>query len=364
VRWGGRGRRAARRQSGSGEAIPGLAHRRDPVETAGLTPAQIYMTIISMKIRPVLGVAVTTAVLLLAAACGQSGTAAEGNAQPGQLKIVTAFYPFQFVAEHVAGDHAVVTSLTAPGAEPHDLELTPRQVASVTTADLVVYEKSFQAAVDEAVAQSGNAAVLDTATVVPLVPLEDGEDHDHEAAAEGEGHDGSGLDPHVWLDPNNMADITDAVADRLTQIDPEHATDYRVNAQKLVDELSALDKSYKTGLATCQRTEFITTHAAFGYLARAYDLSQIGINGLSPDSEPSPARIADVQKIAKEHRITTIFYETLVSPAVAQSIAADLGLKTDVLDPIEGVTDASRGTDYLSVMKSNLTALRTADGCR
>jgi len=308
---------------------------------------------------------VTTAVLLLAAACGQSGTPAEGAAQPGQLKIVTAFYPFQFVAARVAGEHAVVTSLTAPGAEPHDLELTPKQVASVTTADLVVYEKSFQAAVDEAVDQSGNGDVLDTATVVPLVPLEEGDGHDHTAAAGGEGADGqSGLDPHVWLDPTNMADITGAVADRLTQIDPEHATDYRANAQKLVEELSSLDTSYRTGLATCQRSEFITTHAAFGYLARAYHLAQIGINGLSPDSEPSPARIADVQKIAKEHEVTTIFYETLVSPAVAQSIAADLGLKTDVLDPIEGITDASRGTDYLSVMTSNLTALRTANGCR
>ena len=140
-------------------------------------------------------------VLLLASACGQSGTPAGG--QPGKLNVVTAFYPFQFVAERVAGDHAVVTSLTAPGAEPHDLELTPRQVASVTTADLVIYEKSFQAAVDEAVAQSGNDSVLDTATVVPLMPLQEGDQHDHAEEA-GEEHGESGLDPHVWLDPHNM----------------------------------------------------------------------------------------------------------------------------------------------------------------
>ncbi len=333
--------------------------------TYSLTSPQIYMKIISVKTMRALGVALTMAVILLAAACGQSGTAAEGRAKPGQLDIVTAFYPFQFVAERVAGDHAVVSSLTTPGAEPHDLELTPRQVASVTTADLVVYEKSFQAAVDEAVAQSGNANVLDTATVVPLVPLEEGEGHDHAATAEHEGDGGeSGLDPHVWLDPKNMVEITNAVAARLATIDPDNATDYRTNAKSLVGDLTALDNSYRTGLATCKLSEFITTHAAFGYLARQYDLTQVGINGLSPDSEPSPARIADVQQIAKEHQVTTIFYETLVSPAVAQSIASDLRLKTDVLDPIEGITDASRGTDYLSVMRSNLTALRTANSCQ
>ncbi len=322
------------------------------------------MKIVSVKLSRMLGATVIAAAVLLATACGQSGTAAEGGARPGQLKIVTAFYPFQFVAERVAGDHAVVSSLTAPGAEPHDLELTPKQVASVTTADLVVYEKSFQAAVDEAVAQSGNANVLDTATVVPLVPLQEGDSHDQGAAADGTGEEAkSGLDPHVWLDPKNMVEITSAVADRLSTIDPGHADDYRTNAKRLVGDLTAVDSSYRSGLATCKVRDFITTHAAFGYLAREYDLTQVGINGLSPDSEPSPARIADVQAIAKEKDITTIFYETLVSPAVAESIAGDLGLKTDVLDPIEGITDASRGTDYVSVMKSNLTALRTANSC-
>jgi zinc transport system substrate-binding protein len=325
------------------------------------------MKIISVKVpllRMLSGVA-TVVALLLAAACGQPGSAAEDAATPGRLSIVTAFYPFQFIAQRVAGEHASVTSLTAPGAEPHDLELTPKQVASVTTADLVIYEKSFQAAVDEAVAQSENPNVLDTATVVPLVPLTPGaDDHDHVTTADGADHETSGLDPHVWLDPNNMIRITDAVAERLAAIDPPHAADYRAGAKALDADLTKLDTSYRTGLANCERREFITTHAAFGYLARAYDLTQIGINGLSPDSEPSPARIAAVQQIARDRQITTIFYETLVSPAIAQSIAGDLGLKTDVLDPIEGITDSSRGTDYLSVMTSNLTALRTANGCR
>jgi zinc transport system substrate-binding protein len=292
--------------------------------------------------------------LLVATGCG-GATPATGSAveQSGQLSIVTAFYPFAFVAERVAGRYAAVTSLTQPGAEPHDVELTPRQVGSLSSADLVVYEKSFQPAVDQAVDQSGAPDVLDTATVVPLEPL----------ATPDEGHEDAGLDPHVWLDPTHVARIATAMAQRLAARDAAHAADYRANARRLADELDTLDAEFRSGLASCARTDFITTHAAFGYLARRYGLTQIGITGLTPDAEPSPARVAEVQREAAQHGVTTIFYETLVSPAIAQSVAADLGLRTDVLDPVEGITDASRGRDYLAVMRSNLTALEKANEC-
>ncbi len=307
----------------------------------------IFMLISRRRLRTVCA-AVS---LLLAAGCSASATEPAGG-PPGQLAIVTAFYPFQFVAERVAGDHATVTSLTEPGAEPHDVELGPQQVASLSSADLVVYEKSFQPAVDEAVMQSKSRQVLDTATVVPLSPL------DHSAVEEG-----GGLDPHVWLDPTNLATIAGAVTDRLTAIDPAHATDYTNNADQLKAELASLDHDFTRGLAHCRRTEFITTHAAFGYLAHRYSLVQIGISGLSPDAEPSPARIAEIQRLARDHQLTTIFSETLVSPAVAESIAGDLGLVADVLDPLEGITGQSRGRDYVAVMRSNLTALEKAGGC-
>ena len=332
----------------------------------------------------VLGALLASGLLLLAAGCGTSGSGAAAP-QPGQLSIVAAFYPFQYVAERVAGPHAAVTNLTQPGAEPHDLELSPRQVADLARADLVIYEKTFQPAVDEAVEQSGAGEVLETGTVVPLQPIateHGGDDHDHEhdqggteeggteeggadegAAGPADEHDHGGLDPHVWLDPVHMITITEAVAKRLEQADPGHATDYRTNAATLTDQLKGLDRSYKSGLAQCQRTEFVTSHAAFGYLAERYGLTQISINGLSPDTEPSPARIAAVQQQISQHHVTTIFYETLVSPAVAKSVAGDLKLRTDVLDPLEGITKQSRGTDYLSVMKSNLTALEKANGC-
>jgi zinc transport system substrate-binding protein len=299
--------------------------------------------------------------LLVPTACATSGPASTVTTRTGgEPSIVTAFYPLQFVAQRVSGDHATIANLTQPGAEPHDLELTPRQVASLTTANLVIYEKGFQPAVDEAVVQSENRHVIDTTAIVPLHPLAmTGNDLDHAAS----GNDHHALDPHVWLDPTALGRIARAVENQLSAIDPDHAADYTRNAALLDKDLRRLDRSFRLGLSDCVRTEFITTHAAFGYLAQRYHLTQIAISGLNPDSEASPARIAEVQRVAREHGITTIFSETLVSPAVARAIAGDLGLGTDVLDPIEGITDQSRGNDYLSVMSANLAALRKAGGC-
>jgi zinc transport system substrate-binding protein len=317
------------------------------------------MIIIFMKARRGrLGLVAVVASLLLATACAEPGSLSDpGATRGGPLRIVVAFYPFQFFADRVAGDHAQVSSLTAPGAEPHDLELTPRQVASVAEADLVIYERTFQPAVDEAVAQARRNAqnVFDTSTAVPL--------EDHGLPAEGSPGEHA-LDPHVWLDPIRLSTIVGAIADRLAAIDAANADDYRARGASLQGQLRELDGTYRTGLANCRRSAFITTHAAFGYLAERYGLSQISISGLSPDAEPSPARIAEVQREARARGITTIFYETLVSPAVAKSIASDLHLEVDVLDPIEGIVATSRGSDYLSVMAANLTALRNANGCR
>jgi zinc transport system substrate-binding protein len=298
--------------------------------------------------------------LLLTGCAVASGDSSGGSTESRMLSIVTAAYPFQFVTERVAAENGRVSNLTAPGAEPHDLELTPRQVGSIVRADLVIYLKGFQPAVDEAVLQSGGNNVLDTTTVVPL------EDHGGRADEHaGHEHDeeSGGLDPHVWLDPTRLAAIAGAVAERLAAIDPEHAPDYRTNARLLESQLTDLDRRFMTGLASCERREFITTHAAFGYLAERYGLTEVAVSGLSPDREASPGRIAEVQQEARAHGITTIFFETLTSPAVAQAIAGDLGLRTDILDPIEGITAESRGSDYQSVMAANLAALRKANAC-
>ena len=319
------------------------------------------MKMVFMMVSRWIAAAVALGLLLVTAACGSTSGTPPAAGQPGQLNIVVAFYPFQFVAERLAGPFGAVQNLTEPGAEPHDVELSPRQVADIAGADLVIYEQSFQPAVDAAVEQEGGDHVLDTATVVPLQPLDEGQ---HHSESEEDGHGHGELDPHVWLDPRNVASIAAAVAARLVEADPAHRTDFEANLAALTADLTNLDHDFTLGLETCARREFITSHAAFGYLARHYRLEQIAIGGLSPEAEPSPARIAEVHDQAREHQITTIFYETLVSPAVAESIAGDLGLRTDVLDPIEGITDQSRGSDYVAVMRSNLAALQRANECR
>ncbi|MEW1587054.1 metal ABC transporter substrate-binding protein [Micromonospora vinacea] len=303
--------------------------------------------------------AATTALLALGAGAGCSTGGAAG-ADPQRVDVVAAFYPLQFLAERIGGDAVRVTNLAKPGAEPHDLELNPSQVGEVSDAELIVYLKGFQPAVDDAVAQNGGDRAFDVTSVQPLLDASAG-GHDHEGE-EGHAEESGGKDPHVWLDPTRLAGIGDQLAQRLGKADPDHAADYTARAATLRGDLTTLDGEFKNGLATCQRREIVTSHAAFGYLADRYQLDQVGITGLSPDVEPSPQRLAHVIEEAKEHQATTIFFETLVSPKVAETIAGQVGAKTAVLDPIEGLAAGSNG-DYLSVMRTNLRTLQTALSC-
>ncbi|MFJ2082038.1 metal ABC transporter substrate-binding protein [Micromonospora chokoriensis] len=303
--------------------------------------------------------AAATALLALGAGAGCS-TGDSAGADPKRVDVVAAFYPLQFLSERIGGDAVRVTNLAKPGAEPHDLELNPSQVGQVSDAELIVYLKGFQPAVDDAVAQNGGDRAFDVTSVQPLLDASAG-GHDHEGE-EGHAEESGGKDPHVWLDPTRLAGIGDQLAQRLGTADPDHAGDYTARAAALRADLTALDGEFKTGLATCQRREIVTSHAAFGYLADRYQLDQVGITGLSPDVEPSPQRLAHVIEEAKEHQATTIFFETLVSPKVAETIAGQVGAKTAVLDPIEGLAAGSNG-DYLSVMRTNLQTLQTALSC-
>ncbi|MFF5178079.1 metal ABC transporter substrate-binding protein [Micromonospora sp. NPDC000316] len=303
--------------------------------------------------------AAATALLALGAGAGCS-TGGPAGADPQRVDVVAAFYPLQFLAERIGGDAVRVTNLAKPGAEPHDLELSPKQVGQVSDAELIVYLKGFQPAVDDAVAQGGGDRVFDVASVQPLLDLNAG-GHDHDGEEE-HGEETGGKDPHVWLDPTRLARIGDQLAQRLGEADPDHAADYTDRATTLRAELTTLDGEFTDGLRTCQRREIVTSHTAFGYLADRYGLEQIGITGLSPDVEPSPQRLAQVIEEAKEHQASTIFFETLVSPKVAETIAGQVGAKTAVLDPLEGLAAGSSG-DYLSVMRTNLETLRTALSC-
>jgi zinc transport system substrate-binding protein len=270
------------------------------------------------------------------------------EATSGDLPTVAAsFYPLAFVAEQIGGGDVRVVNLTSPGVESHDLELTPRQVAEIAAADLVVYERGFQPSVDEAVDQNAGDARVEVTEVVPL------EDEHGDLAG----------DPHVWLDPTLLARIADAVADGLAAAVPASADAFRERAEALVAELADLDEEFSTGLGQCERNVVVTTHEAFGYLAHRYGLEMVGISGLSPDAEPSPARLAEVGEVIADEGVTTVFYERLVSPAVAETLADDLGVVTAVLDPIEGLTDETEDEDYFTLMRANLGALEEANGC-
>ncbi|KOU81559.1 MULTISPECIES: metal ABC transporter substrate-binding protein [unclassified Streptomyces] len=298
-----------------------------------------------------------------------SGAGAVGG-EDGKLGVTASFYPLQFVAEQIGKEHVKVDGLTKPGVEPHDLEITPKQTAQLGEADVVLYLKNLQPAVDKAVAQSGVKNIVDAATLTEL-EAHGASGHDHgaeEAHAEGEGHDHShgegGTDPHVWLDPVKYAEIAKGVGAALEKADPGHAADYKKNTDELVGKLAALDTEFKDGLRNTASRTFITTHSAFGYLAERYGLDQEGISGVDPESEPSPARMKDLQAVAKKDNVTTVFFETLASDKTAKTLATDTGLKTDVLDPLEGITDTSQGADYFEVMRSNLKNLQKALGAK
>lgn len=281
------------------------------------------------------------------------GTAAcTPSAEEGPT-VVTAFYALEFAAGKVAGDSYAINSLTTPGIDAHDIELTPKQMASLATADLVVHLKGFQPAVDAAIQESGAKNVLDVSDAAHLLAA---------GEAAGDGHDHGELDPHFWLDPIRLADVGDAIADALATRGGD-ASHLHANAEALRHDLVSLDDSFRAGLAKCARTEFITTHEAFGYLAHAYGLTEIGITGISPNQEPSPARIAEIDKTVKSLGITTIFYEPLGSDTLAKTVAGDLGIVARPLDPAEGVGESSLGKDYPSIMRANLEALRTANDC-
>jgi zinc transport system substrate-binding protein len=301
--------------------------------------------------------AVVAALLAVGVASAATGCSSSSSPASGTLDVVAAFYPLQYVTQQVGGDRVSVTNLVSPGTEPHDVELTPRQVAEVTDADAVVYLRHFQPAVDDAVDEGAKDKSLDVAGVAPLkegyVPLEEGELHEDE----------KGKDPHVWLDPTRLAGIADAVAKKLGGLDPDHAAEYTANAKALDTKLTALDGEYRTGLASCQEKTIVVSHNAFGYLAARYGLTQVAITGLTPEEEPSAARLAETATYAKENGVSVIFFETLVSPKIAEALAAEVGAKAEVLDPIEGIAKDST-QDYFSVMRSNLTTLRGALSCR
>jgi zinc transport system substrate-binding protein len=277
-------------------------------------------------------------VVLATTGCGGGGDAG------GRPSVVAAFYPLAWAAGQIGGASVEVDNLTPAGAEPHDIELTPRDVDEIESADLVLYLGSgFQPAVEDAVSgRSGRS-----------LDLLAGE----ELAAAPEGKEELAVDPHVWLDPVRFASMAAQIGMEL---------DRRVDGERLVARLHSLDAEFRAGLAHCRRHEIVTSHAAFGYLADRYGLEQVSLTGLAPEAEPTPRDLEELVDEVERSGATTVFFETLVSSKLAETVAREAGVTTAVLDPLEGLTkdELAAGEDYISVMRTNLAALRKALGCR
>ena len=249
--------------------------------------------------------------------------------------VVAAFYPLAFAAEQIGGAKVPVRNLTPPGVEPHDLELSGSDVRTIADARTVLYlGDDFQPALEDAI-DSTSAHAVDLLGVVRT----------------------RADDPHVWLDPVRYAQIALRIGDEL---------DRRPEAERFAARLRALDGEFRRGLSSCERDELVTSHAAFGYLAERYGLTQVAITGLAPEAEPTPRDLEDEVDEVSDSGATTVFFETLVSPRLAETVAREVGADTAVLDPLEGLTDeeAAAGEDYFDVMRANLAALRKALGCR
>lgn len=322
-----------------------------------------------------LAAACAAATALALSACSSTAPSSTSGAKDGTLTVMASFYPLQYLAEKIGGEHVTVTSLTPAGAEPHDLELSPKTVDALSSADAVIYLAGFQSAVDEAIEQQAPKTVIDVSPAVQLVEAgvdanhpseEEDEGTDETQSSEADGHEDHhhdmSADPHFWLDPVRMANAATLVGDKLAEANPANAEMYKTNAKALKDELTSLGNDLVSKTSTCQIKTFVTAHTAFGYLADRTGLTQVGISGLDPDSSPSPARLAEISQIAKDQGVTTIFTEALIDPKIAQTLADDLGITTAVLDPIESQTDPSK--DYSGVMNDNINALTKALNCQ
>jgi zinc transport system substrate-binding protein len=279
----------------------------------------------------------SSAALALAAAAGCGGGEAAGS--PERTQVVAGFYPLAFAAEEIGGEGVEVVNLTPAGAEPHDVELTPRDVERARSAGLVLYAGGgFQPALEEAV-DGGEGTALDVLEGLELREADEG------------------ADPHIWLDPVRFAQVVERIGAELGGEAP---------ARQLASQLRALDGEYRAGLADCDRRELVTTHDAFGYLADRYGLDVIPIAGLAPEVEPTPRDLEEIAELVEERGVTTVFVEPLLSPEIGETVAREAGVETAVLNPLEGLTEEglAAGENYLSVMRANLEALRSGLGCR
>jgi len=303
------------------------------------------------------------------AGCGGSDDGGTADGSSGRIEVVASFYPVAEAAERVGGEEVEVSNLTPAGTEPHDLELTADQVDRLEDADLVIYlGRGFQPAV-EAALERRDGPTLDLLEEIEVgegaIEALEAEERGEEAGGADDEHAGEEIDPHFWLNPRLLSQAAEVVKIEMAALAPAAEATFDANLAAYQKQLADLDGEFETALAGCARQEIVTSHAAFFYLADRYALTQVPIAGLSPESEPDAQRIADLTTLIKDRGITTVFYETLVAPDVARTLAREAGATAAVLDPIEGLSedDLTAGKDYSAVMRQNLAAMKAALAC-
>ncbi|WP_046227923.1 metal ABC transporter substrate-binding protein [Paenibacillus dauci] len=293
----------------------------------------------------------------------------ETSATRPKLEIKASFYPMYEFTRQVAGDRANVDILIPANVEPHEWEPTAQDIAEITNADLLVYNGAgMEGWVDQILSSTTGSklAVVEASKGLQImdgIAEEEGSEGEHEEGhADHDSHDHGDLDPHVWLSPALAIQEVRNIQQELSRLSPDDATVFEANANAYIAQLEKLDQEFRQGLKNTKRKDFITQHAAFGYLAREYGLTQVPIAGLAPDQEPSAKKMSEIVNFAKTHHVKTIFFETLVSSSFADTIASEIGAKSAVLDPLEGITDQEKAqnVNYLSIMRNNLAALQKA----
>lgn len=282
-----------------------------------------------------------------------------------KIKVVTSFYPLYFFTSEIVGDKADVSNLIPSGAEPHGYEPTARDMTLIESSNLLVLNGGGLEGWGENIQSNLNKDKTKVVVAGEGLTTKIMEEEEHEEHAE-EGHHHDGIDPHIWLSPILAQQMVDKIEFGLSEVDPNNSSYYKSNAEILKNKLSVLDEEFRNGLVSCGSKDIITSHAAFAYLASAYGLNQIPIAGLSTEEEPSSKEMAEIVKFAKANNVKYIFFESLISPKLSETIAKEIGAQTLLLNPIGGLTEdeINSGKDYFTEMRSNLANLKIALQCK
>ncbi|SFE11024.1 metal ABC transporter substrate-binding protein [Trichococcus pasteurii] len=307
---------------------------------------------------------ILSAAALVLVGCGTSGNSESGISEDG-IKVVTTFYPMYDFAKNVVGDNGEVSVLLDAGQESHGYEPTPQDIAAIADADVFVYNsdemETWVPSVLESI-ESSDVIVVEAAEEIALFEMQEDEaaEEEHSDEAGEEGEDAHSVDPHVWLDPVYAQEEVDAILAGVLEADEANKESYEANAAAFKEKLAELDLAYQTSFETAENRTFVVQHAAFGYIARRYDLTEVAVSDVSSDAEPNPAKLAELQQFMIDNQITTVYYSDSASSKTAETLAEEAGASLEVLSPLEGITDEDQeaGKDYLSVMEENLEALK------